>query len=121
MSGLGANRPLRGFDRGTPRRILDPDGVAVPMSAAGTVDEREKTHGKFSDTAAISQGLKITLAQSPLFDRMSPVQRESLEMICVKMARIVCGNPDFRDHWLDVAGYIQLVVDAFDGGRIHRA
>jgi hypothetical protein len=33
-------------------------------------------------------------------------------MIAVKLARILCGDPDFQDHWLDVIGYAKLAEKA---------
>ena len=29
-------------------------------------------------------------------------------MICTKISRILSGQHDFEDHWLDVAGYSRL-------------
>jgi hypothetical protein len=29
-------------------------------------------------------------------------------MICVKLARIACGDATERDHWRDIAGYATL-------------
>jgi hypothetical protein len=40
---------------------------------------------------------------------LSPMQRESLHMVANKIARIVVGNPDFKDHWDDIAGYARLI------------
>ena len=42
-------------------------------------------------------------------------QWEALEMIVHKMARIVNGNPDNADSWLDIAGYAMLVADRLEG------
>ena len=39
---------------------------------------------------------------------LSDAQAESLEMIAVKIARILSGDPDFADHWDDVIGYAKL-------------
>jgi hypothetical protein len=75
------------------------------------LNEREKTHGNFSDTAHIAQGLKEVLRRCPEFDKLDSAQRESLEMICTKMARILSGNPDEPDHWKDGAGYFNLVSE----------
>lgn len=71
------------------------------------LDEREKTHGNYSNVAMISQNFKNLLrcGQSPL----THVQRESLELICMKIARIVCGDPNEMDHWRDIAGYAELI------------
>jgi len=32
----------------------------------------------------------------------------ALEMISLKLARIICGDPNFADHWDDIAGYAEL-------------
>jgi hypothetical protein len=37
------------------------------------------------------------------------MQREALDMILHKIARIVNGNPNETDHWHDIAGYATLV------------
>jgi hypothetical protein len=47
---------------------------------------------------------------SPNWIRLTDVQAESLEMIAVKLARILCGDPDFQDHWQDVIGYAKLAM-----------
>lgn len=69
--------------------------------------DREKAHGEFWKTAEIAQELKTVLAthaQSVL----DPVQSEALDMISSKMARILSGDPDHVDHWIDIAGYATL-------------
>ena len=42
-------------------------------------------------------------------------QQESLDMICHKIARIVNGDPDYADSWVDIAGYAKLVADRLQG------
>ena len=44
-----------------------------------------------------------------------PDQLMSLDMIAVKISRIVNGNPSHRDSWLDIAGYAMLVADRLQG------
>ena len=73
------------------------------------LNEREKTHGDYSLVAAVSQALKSALRLGP-YDEVPAIHRESLEMICVKMARIVCGNHWERDHATDIAGYANLII-----------
>jgi len=41
-------------------------------------------------------------------------QREALDMICHKIARIVNGNPDYADSWTDIAGYATLVAERLE-------
>lgn len=43
--------------------------------------------------------------------RLAPYQREAFEMIAVKMGRLLVGDPDHRDSWLDLSGYPKLVYD----------
>lgn len=72
--------------------------------------EREKTHGDFKDTARISLELKRVIHSN---ERVifSDVQLESLDLICTKLARIMSGDHNAVQHWEDVVGYAQLVVN----------
>lgn len=73
------------------------------------LNEREKTHGDYGSHATITQDLKriIHTYDSELTDS----QRETLDMIAHKIGRILAGDPDFRDHWQDIAGYATLSAD----------
>ena len=72
--------------------------------------QRQKTHGSFTTHAAIAQDLKSVMQNSDNWDQLTAVQKESLEMIQHKVARILNGNPGFKDHWDDIAGYSTLVA-----------
>jgi hypothetical protein len=78
------------------------------MSVEKTLNERASTHGDFNTGAVISQDLCATLRTGPSWNKLSDAQKEALEMIAHKMARIVNGNPDFADHYLDIGGYAHL-------------
>lgn len=73
---------------------------------------RETTHGIYKNTAATSQAIKQIFYASKNWDSITDSQRESLEMIAVKLARILNGNAQYRDHWDDVVGYSQLASDS---------
>lgn len=73
--------------------------------------ERGKTHGDYTEHARISQNLKAMMMGEPSYMILTAPMRESLEMIAHKIGRILAGNPDFRDHWDDIAGYAKLVAD----------
>ena len=75
------------------------------------LNQREKNYGDYSDVADTSQRLKNVLRQNPRWDELYQFQRESLDMIANKIARIVNGNTDYADSWIDIVGYAQLVVD----------
>ena len=73
--------------------------------------DREKGYGKFEDLAAISQALKGAFRAWPNWERLMQDQREALDMIAVKIGRIMNGNPHYADSWVDIAGYAMLVAD----------
>lgn len=75
---------------------------------AAVLDERHKTHGDFTHHADITQRLKAEMRESANWDRLSPAKKEALEMIQHKIGRILAGDPDFPDHWLDTSGYATL-------------
>ncbi|TXG96278.1 MAG: hypothetical protein E6R08_09850 [Nevskiaceae bacterium] len=71
---------------------------------------RGSSHGNWKDQAALSQNIKTVLGidTNP---NLRPDERESLEMIAVKLSRILTGDPHFEDHWRDIAGYATLAAD----------
>jgi hypothetical protein len=77
------------------------------------LNERGKRYGKFKNHAEISQRLKYVVADalSVRKDVVADDQREALDMICHKIARIVNGDPNYADSWIDIAGYAQLIAD----------
>ena len=78
-----------------------------------TLAERETMHGDYRDVAKISQFIKMALKDVCDVGSLSYAQRESLDLIATKMARIVSGDPEniecMIDHWLDIEGYARLV------------
>lgn len=73
-----------------------------------TLAQRAKSHGKYEDHAQYAQEIKDIIQKSVSYDKLSQDQRETLHMIAHKMGRILAGNPDFFDHWHDIAGYATL-------------
>ena len=82
-----------------------------------TLDARAQDYGKFKDGAALMQAIKRTLADHALRHNktFADDQWEALEMIVHKIGRIVNGNPDKVDHWVDIAGYAKLIADRLQG------
>lgn len=91
--------------------------VVPSPTVEGILEERSTTHGSFADNARISQTLKSTIYSTRTYDKMSDIQREAIEMICLKMSRIVSGNPNEVDHWNDIAGYAKLAAKAIEDAR----
>ena len=82
-----------------------------------TLEDRGVNYGKFKDGAALMQALKRKLAEHAATHgkTFADDQWEALEMIVHKMGRIVNGNPDVVDHWVDIAGYATLIADRLEG------
>jgi Domain of unknown function (DUF6378) len=76
-----------------------------------TLNERGKRYGDFSLHAKITQDLKLLMQQTPRWNALNCSQREALEMIAHKIGRILNGDPNYADSWVDIAGYAQLVAD----------
>lgn len=76
-----------------------------------TLAERGARYGKFEDRAVIAQGLKDQMWATEGWSRLAPDQRQALEVIQDKVARILNGDPDYTDNWHDIAGYARLVED----------
>ena len=80
-----------------------------------TLDERGTRYGKFKGHAEISQAIKSVMFNSRQDLELAADQREALEMIAHKIARIINGDPDYADSWVDIAGYAKLVADRLEG------
>jgi hypothetical protein len=82
------------------------------MKTEDILAQREQTHGDYRLNAKVSQAL-IDIIQDYMgenWDVIRSYQRHSLQMIAMKIARIVVGDPDEKDHWADIAGYAELTV-----------
>jgi len=90
----------------------------VGDSTIAVLDERAKNYGPFKDMATITQNLKEILHAAPTWKNMQADQQESLEMIVHKIARILNGQPNYADSWVDIAGYARLVSERLEKGII---
>lgn len=73
-----------------------------------TIQERNSTHGDFHDNADTSQALKLIMHSAPNWERLSAVQKEALEVIALKISRVLSGNMSEPEHFHDIAGYAVL-------------
>jgi hypothetical protein len=93
--------------------------VVVPEEGeiVSTLTDRGQQYGLYKGHAQVTQSIKRIMAEHARANNktFTDTQWESLEMIANKIGRIVNGNPDHRDSWLDIAGYAQLVSDELAG------
>jgi len=73
--------------------------------------ERGSRYGRFDAHALVTQRLKQALTSGTNWDFLEPDAKEALEMIVHKIGRILSGDPDYDDSWVDICGYSQLIVD----------
>jgi hypothetical protein len=85
-------------------------GVDVRALLAG----RAKRYGAFKDHAVISQGLQAVMLTAPGWQRLAPDQKEALIMVQHKVARVLNGDPDYADNYVDIAGYAKLIADRLE-------
>lgn len=87
--------------------------MGTPIDVRAVLDQRGENYGDYRTMAEIAQRLKTVLRDAE-GNCCSRYQTEALELICTKMARIVNGNPDHTDSWIDIAGYAKLVAEALE-------
>jgi hypothetical protein len=82
-----------------------------------TLNARAEMYGKFKDGAALMQSIKRELSAHAAKHgkTFADDQWEALEMIVHKIGRIVNGDPDVTDHWVDIAGYATLIAERLEG------
>ena len=81
------------------------------MEITETLKARQSTHGNFEATASIAQSFSRILHSSPNWARLKDWQREGLELVLHKIARILSGDPNFIDSYRDCIGYTQLMIN----------
>ena len=83
-----------------------------------TLTERGSRYGAFINHARITQHLKDVMHTAPnWYRRLDEHHREALEMIQHKIGRILNGDPDYDDSWIDIEGYAHLVVEIIYAAR----
>lgn len=93
------------------------------MNVDTVIKERTEDYGSYHSLANLSRTLTETTLKhyenthttgTDVPARLPHFMAEALTMINHKIARMANGNAFYRDNWLDIAGYAQLVVNALD-------
>lgn len=92
------------------REPHEPERPKVP-DVSGTLVARKKVHGEFANDARTAQGLKHVMRDGVNWDDLTFVQKEALEHIQTRIARILSGDPNHPDHWHDIQGFARLVEE----------
>lgn len=72
-------------------------------------------HGEWQDNAVTGQSLKVIArnalkkrAEDGIYPQLAAIHLEAVDMICLKLARILTGDANEPDHWQDIEGYAKL-------------
>ena len=76
-----------------------------------TLAERGGRYGTFEHHATLVQTFKKIAEAAPSWYKMTPWEKQALEVIFDKIARMLNGDPHYLDNWHDIQGYAKLVED----------
>lgn len=76
-----------------------------------TIAQRRGRYGPLIESGEVAMKTEDYWRSLPGWERLAFDQRESLAMIAHKISRIMCGDPNYDDSWVDIAGYAQNVVN----------
>lgn len=106
------------------RRDSDSDLHHVPKSLlvdkresadhiSKVLNERGKRYGDFTHHAAVCQCLKevMMLHTASKYAQLSADKKQALDVIADKIARILTGDPEYDDNWIDIQGYAKLAQE----------
>lgn len=88
--------------------------VTTHTDVIATLNERGERYGRFEDHAVIAQQLQDVIRGAhggAGWDGLAPDQKQALTVITDKVARMLNGDPTYRDNWHDIVGYAKLVDD----------
>lgn len=95
----------------TQKRVQDlAKAIGVNMETEELLEDRQSTHGDFRTNARLSQNLKHVFRTYEGWDHLDDVEKEVLDMISLKISRILSGRSLERRHWEDIAGYAHLAL-----------
>jgi hypothetical protein len=93
------------------------EGAKSAQEVDAILGKRGEQYGSFmqsADTVVRIKGIMHNvLARNEV--HLYPDQLQALDMIATKISRIVHGNPNHLDSWIDIAGYATLVADRLQG------
>ena len=88
------------------------------MDIETTLEERGARYGDFTDHARICQRLqgvmRATTSATPVvrgWEALTDDKKQALAVIADKIARILSGDPEYKDNWHDIQGYAKLAED----------
>lgn len=91
----------------------------VTQTIDKTLSERGARYGDFTDHARICQRLQnvmrgttaLGMSSGRGWAGLTDDKKQALTVIADKIARILSGDPEYKDNWHDIQGYAKLAED----------
>lgn len=103
--------PKKQVTKPTRKAITVKQMLANATSVAKTLDERGSRYGDFSNHAAIAMDFKDRMRREVGWSRLTQDKQHALDVIADKIARVLNGDPEYKDNWHDIQGYAKLAED----------
>ena len=104
--------PLENFTESLFKLSPEPESKEEVQSI---LEQRGSRYGSFYDLAMLSQDLKETMRAVPGWKKLTASQKEALDMIQHKIARMLNGDPTYEDNAVDIVGYSTLMMKNMQG------
>jgi nucleoid-associated protein YejK len=93
----------------------------LKMNVEKILKERGESYGSFIRHSQVAQALKEVAKYDTNWLDLPQIQKEALEMIFHKVARILNGDYTLIDNYADIAGYATLVANDMERQERERA
>lgn len=81
------------------------------------LNQRQKTHGEFSQVSKTYSDFIKTLENTGFFGKCEDHHRLAIDVIFLNLSRILNGDMNFDDRWLDIIEYSELVLKQLDKNK----
>lgn len=78
------------------------------------LSKKSQMHGSFYEVSRRFLRISSAILQGAKHGDLSPEQQTAIYMIAMKLARIVEGDSNHPDHWVDIQGYARLAEMSLD-------
>lgn len=99
----------RVIEGGTVFHWLTMDDSMTPLKSI--LAERGTNYGDFTTESELAIAVKNLMRANPGWGQLSPAHQNALDLIVLKMSRIVNGRGNYKDSWVDIQGYGKLGED----------
>ena len=83
------------------------------MTIDKVLQDRGRIYGKFKHNAEVAQKIKHIFRKSYNWEGLPVDMQEALDMTASKISRILTGDYNHKDNWVDLVGYSQLILKEF--------